>query len=202
LPQVQTQVQAGNAPNLAGQSYNQAPANSYNEGAVIDRYKQKLAVQNSYVGGAVATGKDVSGDAGVAFRGGTQHFRTESKGAVGLAAPGAFAADMDIARRSDQSLAAAALNTDTLTIQSGRMLGFGAVAQPPAAKPTGLASLDVQIPVRGQTFYFTAPHGDVQMHAWSVSQSATGRGARSLFGLLGLSLLVGLLRFTRKRIAA
>ena len=70
--------------------------------------------------------------------------------------------------------------------------------QPPA-QPTGLASLDVEIPLRGTTFYFTAPHGDVEMDARAVSEKSIGRAARSLWGLLGLGLLALALRYTRRK---
>ena len=67
------------------------------------------------------------------------------------------------------------------------------------APPTGLASLDVEIPLRGTTFYFTAPHGDVQMDARAVSEKSLGRAARSCWGLLGLGLLAIVLRYTRRK---
>ena len=70
--------------------------------------------------------------------------------------------------------------------------------QPPAP-PTGLASLDVEIPLRGTTFYFTAPHGDVEMNARAVSEQSIGRGARSFWALIGLGLLAVTLRYTRRK---
>jgi hypothetical protein len=60
-------------------------------------------------------------------------------------------------------------------------------------------SLDVEIPLRGTAFYFTAPHGDVEMDARAVSETSLARASRSFWGLIGLGLLVFALRYTRRK---
>jgi hypothetical protein len=57
------------------------------------------------------------------------------------------------------------------------------------AAPTGLASLDVEIPPRGQSFFFTKPRGDVEITARSVSQDAISQWW-GLAALLVVMLLV------------
>jgi hypothetical protein len=62
-----------------------------------------------------------------------------------------------------------------------------------------LASLDVDIPLRGTEYFFTAPHGDVEMSARAVPRQWLGRATRSLGGLFGLGLLLLVFRWTGRK---
>jgi hypothetical protein len=48
--------------------------------------------------------------------------------------------------------------------------GGGPAGGPVGGEAAGLASLQVEIPVRGQVFYFTTPRGDVEVTARAVSR--------------------------------
>jgi hypothetical protein len=68
-----------------------------------------------------------------------------------------------------------------------------------AAQPSGLASLDVAIPMRGTTVYFTTPRGEVEMSAWAASERLLGYLRRSIAALAVAGLGLLLLRTTRRR---
>ncbi len=66
----------------------------------------------------------------------------------------------------------------------------------PAGPPSGLVSLDVQLPDLGRQYLFTASHGDLQLTARPVSRHALRRGSR-LVSLTVLLLIVVAIRRRR-----
>ncbi|MCX5654149.1 MAG: hypothetical protein NTY65_05825, partial [Planctomycetota bacterium] len=85
-------------------------------------------------------------------------------------------------------------------VGSGRGGFFGAggedAATPPA--PTGLASLDVDLPLRGTMVRFTTPRGDVEVRATAVSQPLID-GLVRLGAAVGLVVIVLVVRRLARR---
>ncbi|MCL4203879.1 MAG: DUF1559 domain-containing protein [Pirellulaceae bacterium] len=76
-------------------------------------------------------------------------------------------------------------------------VAFDPYAVPGAAEfsdQTHLASLDVELPSRGQEFFFTTPRGEVQIVAYGVSQPHISRLTQLLAVALGVAVLYVLYR--------
>jgi hypothetical protein len=78
-----------------------------------------------------------------------------------------------------------------------------ATAAPAAAFPaqvpaTGLASIDVALPVRGQVFYFTTPGGQVEINARAVSGRFVSKSLRVAMVALGLLVVLAIARTARR----
>jgi hypothetical protein len=76
-------------------------------------------------------------------------------------------------------------------------VAFDPYAVPGAAEfsdQTHLASLDVELPSRGQEFFFTTPRGEVQIVAYGVSQPHISRLTQLLAVALGVVVLYVLYR--------
>jgi hypothetical protein len=71
----------------------------------------------------------------------------------------------------------------------------GGVAGAPS---TGLASLDVELPVRGTVYFFTTPRGKVEITARSVSTTFMTNGEYLLLILLVLAIAVAVYRVLRR----
>jgi len=70
--------------------------------------------------------------------------------------------------------------------------------QPAAGEPfaveTHLASLDVDLPLRGREYLFTTPRGDIEITARAVSEPLVGRLLRLLALAVGTVVLIVVLR--------
>ena len=84
---------------------------------------------------------------------------------------------------------------------AGRAFGgavAGEAAAPAAPAPTGLASLDVELPLRGTVYRFTTPRGDVDIRATAVSQPLID-GLVRLGATAGLVVIVLVVRRLARR---
>jgi hypothetical protein len=88
----------------------------------------------------------------------------------------------------------AAAGTELAMSANGEQIADLAFSQVPAAAalPVGLASLDVQLPQRGELYLFTKPRGDAQITARAVSRELIGTVSRAILAV-ALALLALLL---------
>jgi hypothetical protein len=72
----------------------------------------------------------------------------------------------------------------------------GVAARPPAGPPTGLASLDVELPgpdaARWESHRFTTPRGEIELTAYAAAGLAIGGLKRIGLAAAALALVVGL----------
>ncbi|MCR4411289.1 MAG: hypothetical protein NUV77_02555 [Thermoguttaceae bacterium] len=73
-----------------------------------------------------------------------------------------------------------------------------AVAPPVQVPATGLASIDVALPVRGREFYFTTPGGQIEINARAVSERFVSNGLRVALVALGLLVVLVIARAARR----
>jgi hypothetical protein len=66
---------------------------------------------------------------------------------------------------------------------------FGVAAEGEAGLPFGMASLDVQLPLRGRVYRFTTPRGDVEVTASAASRPLI-EGLERLGGVAALVVVV------------
>ena len=139
----------------------------------INQYKQKLA-------GEANEDASSSADRGGGFGGGGSGF-----GIGGMDARGEV--------REGQTLQAPGPGVNgpgsgiAITAAARAPLGV----RPALAKPTGLASLDVQLPTRGAQYFFTTPRGQIEILATTVADTVLARLVR-LGVLLAFVLVIGL----------
>jgi hypothetical protein len=74
--------------------------------------------------------------------------------------------------------------------------GYGAGV--PAAPPTGLASLDIELPLRGIEYRFTTPRGEVEITARAAGVSLLDRLGRVIVALVLVALAWVLVRLVRR----
>ena len=167
---------------------------SQSRGEVVKRYQQKLQQQQEVqlggirrapqvtAGQPVADGPLIAGGRGRA--GGQAATPPADTGSpesrsvtVGVSAPGVFSADLDI-----ESAAPAQAGGQVVT----------------TGQPTGLASLDVELPLRGAVYRFTTPRGDVEITARSVSNDLMTRLAYALGIVVAVLLVRWLIHFARQ----
>ena len=149
---------------------------------VVQRYQQKYEQQQA--GQSVVVGR-MSGQQrgslpdGVTLREGAVFAPNESVvmngGAIATTAGRLTAADLD----------------QTFARPARAPGGAGAAAAP--AMPAGLASLDVQLPVRGRLYRFSTPRGEVEIAARAVSVSLLD-GLERAGGVLAVLVVLGLVR--------
>jgi hypothetical protein len=80
----------------------------------------------------------------------------------------------------------------------GGFFGSGGEDSTAAPAPTGLASLDVELPLRGTVYRFTTPRGDVDIRATAVSQPLID-GLVRLGAAVGLVVIVLVVRRLARR---
>jgi hypothetical protein len=80
----------------------------------------------------------------------------------------------------------------------GGAIGGEEAAAPAAPAPTGMASLDVELPLRGTVYRFTTPRGDVDIRATAVSQPLID-GLVRLGAAAGLVVIVLVVRRLARR---
>jgi hypothetical protein len=137
--------------------------------------------------------------------------------AVGLSAGDAFSADLDILPFAPESQAQAATRAESAVdvdallaavsrrVQPGGQREIavrGATAVPAGvAAPTGLASLQLQLPEHEEDFYqvyrFSTPRGEVEITAWAVSDNLLTRLLEVAAVLVAVGVLGYLVRLAR-----
>lgn len=138
-----------------------------------ERYNQRLQQQNTY---AERFGKMPIPQ---------QSASLQSK-VEGVATPGGAIGD----RRGENDLPSISLGGVAAEVGSVPSNGSGE-----ASRPGYLASLDVQLPVRGDEFFFTTTGGDLKLTAQNISRSTLDRIIRAVVILLVAAFILVLYRW-------
>jgi hypothetical protein len=163
----------------------------------VERYQQRLER-----GGQQASQGQPVGDLVQSPSSMTANGRAFGVTALGGAAP----ADADAFRASERRVRASQLFAEgkgpTLTFTPGEdrqgalITRDGAVQQ--AVLPTGLASLDFEVPKRGTLYRFTTPGGDVEITAHAASGKLLERLARAAAVLVAAGLVLLIARHAKR----
>jgi hypothetical protein len=178
-PQPQQQGQGGGQ--AGPQRPVQPPAQPFAPGLIQDELQNELekGIPSSQPGSYERQGDTVKQRA--------DRYRTKLEQRQQLAVPDTTTVDVDDIQETGRIQFGVGVNEDAGLVGGGIPAGLPATAiTPPPA--TGLASLDVQIPVRGREFRFTTPRGDAQITVRSISTAVSDR-LISLAWVLGVTVV-------------